>query len=47
MAVAKRSGLRRAKVAIARKSAVVLLSIWRDGAEFRRGVVASVSELGV
>jgi hypothetical protein len=35
MAIAKRSGMRRAKVAVARKLAVVLHSMWRDGTEFR------------
>ena len=35
MGVAKRAGLRRAKVAVARKLAVVLHRIWRDGSEFR------------
>jgi transposase len=35
MAVAKRAGMRRAKVAVARKLAVVLHRIWRDGTEFR------------
>jgi transposase len=35
MAVAKRRGLRRAIVAVARKLAVVLHRIWADGTEFR------------
>ena len=35
--VAKRRGLRRAKVAVARKLGVVLHRIWRDGGEFRWG----------
>lgn len=35
MAVAKRAGMRRAKVALARKLAVVLHRMWRDGTEFR------------
>jgi transposase len=35
MAVAKRAGMRRAKVAVARKLAVVLHRMWRDGTEFR------------
>jgi len=34
MAVAKRAGMRRAKVALARKLAVVLHRMWRDGTEF-------------
>jgi transposase len=35
VAVAERAGMRRAKVAVARKLAVVLHRIWRDGTEFR------------
>jgi transposase len=35
LAVAKRRGLRRAKVALARKLATVLHRLWRDGSEFR------------
>ena len=35
IAVAKRAGRRRAKVALARKLAVVLHRMWRDGTEFR------------
>ena len=35
MALAKRAGMRRAKVAFARKLAVVLHRMWRDGTEFR------------
>jgi transposase len=34
MAVAKRAGMRRAKVAVARKLAVVLHRMRRDGTEF-------------
>ena len=34
MAVAKQAGMRRAKVAVARKLAVVLHRMWRDGTEF-------------
>jgi transposase len=37
MAVARRAGMRRAKVAVARKLAVVLHWMWRDGTEFRWG----------
>jgi len=37
MGVARRSGMRRTKVAVARKLAVVLHSMWRDGTEFRCG----------
>ncbi len=32
--VAKRRGMRRAKVAVARKLATVLHAMWRDGTEF-------------
>jgi transposase len=35
--VAKRRGMRRAKVALARKLATVLHRIWTDGTEFRWG----------
>ncbi len=37
MEVAKRRGMRRAKVALARKLAVVLHRMWLDGSEFRFG----------
>ncbi len=37
MGVAKRAGMRRAKVALARKLAAVLHRMWRDGSEFRWG----------
>ena len=37
MGIAKRAGMRRAKVAVARKLAVVLHRMWRDGTEFRWG----------
>lgn len=37
LAVAKRRGLKRAKVALARKLAVVLHAMWRDGTTFRWG----------
>ncbi|MFH5925615.1 IS110 family transposase, partial [Roseomonas xinghualingensis] len=43
MAIAKRSGMRRAKVAVARKLAVVLLGMWRDGTEFHWGKEAVVA----
>ena len=33
--VAKRSGLRKAKVAVARKLAVILHRMWIDGTEFK------------
>jgi transposase len=35
MEVAKRRGMRRAKVALARKLAIVLHRLWVDGTEFR------------
>jgi transposase len=35
MRIAKRSGLRKAKVAVARKLAVILHSMWVDGTEFK------------
>jgi hypothetical protein len=35
MEVARRRGLRRARVALARKLSVVLHRIWVDGTEFR------------
>jgi transposase len=34
MRLAKRSGLRKAKVAVARKLAVILHRMWIDGTEF-------------
>jgi transposase len=37
MAVAKRRGLKRAKVAVARKLATILHHMWIDGTEFRFG----------
>jgi transposase len=43
MAIAKRSGMRRAKVAVARKLAVVLLGMWREATEFRWGTEAAVA----
>jgi len=35
LAVAKRRGMNRARVAVARKLAIILHRMWRDGAEFR------------
>ena len=35
MAIAKRRGLRRATVAVARKLAVIMHRMWADGGEFR------------
>jgi transposase len=45
MAVAKRRGLRRATVAVARKLAVIMHRMWADGSEFRwsRGDTAAAS----
>lgn len=40
MQVAKRRGMRRARVAVARKLAVILHRLWRDGTEFRFGAEA-------
>lgn len=37
MQVAKRRGMARARVAVARKLAVILHRMWSDGAEFRWG----------
>ena len=37
MNVAKRRGMARARVAVARKLAVILHRIWADGSEFRWG----------
>ena len=37
MAIAKRAGMRRAQVAVARKLAVVPHRMWRDGTGFRWG----------
>jgi len=37
MNVAKRRGMSRARVAIARKLAVILHRMWADGSEFRWG----------
>ena len=41
--VAKRRGLRRAKVALARKLACVLHRLWVDGSEFRFGAEAATA----
>ena len=35
LAIAQRSGFKKAKVAVARKLAVLLYRLWRDGTEFR------------
>jgi hypothetical protein len=41
--VAKRRGLKRAKVALARKLSVVLLRIWSTGGTFRFGKEAATA----
>ncbi len=33
--MAKRSGMKKAKVAVARKLAIILHRMWRDGSEFQ------------
>jgi transposase len=43
MDVAKRRGMKRAKVALARKLAVVLHAMWRDGSKFRWGKEAAAA----
>jgi transposase len=43
MSVAKRRGMARARVAVARKLAVILHRIWADGSEFRWGKQTAVS----
>ena len=35
MAIARRRGLNRARVAVARRLAIILLAMWRDGTDFR------------
>lgn len=37
IALAKRRGMNRARVAVARRLAVILLAMWRDGSDFRWG----------
>jgi len=44
MNVAKRRGMARAHVAVARKLAVILHRIWSDGSEFRWGKQAPSSQ---
>ena len=41
--MAKRRGMRRAKVALARKLATVLHRLWVDGSEFRFGKEAAAA----
>lgn len=43
MAVAKRRGMARARVAVARKLATILHSMWRDGATFHFGTKANAA----
>ena len=43
MNVAKRRGMARARVAVARKLAVILHRMWTDGSEFRWGKQATVA----
>ncbi len=43
MTVAKRRGMARARVAVARKLAVILHRMWADGSEFRWGKEATVA----
>ncbi len=35
LAIAKRRGMNRARVAVARRLAIVLFAMWRDGTAFR------------
>ena len=43
LGVAQRRGMRRAKVALARKLATVLHRLWGDGSEFRFGKEAATA----
>ena len=43
MTIAKRRGMARARVAVARKLAVILHRMWVDGSEFRWGMQAAAS----
>ncbi len=43
MEVARRRGMKRAKVALARKLAVVMHAMWRDGTAFRWGKEAEIA----
>jgi transposase len=43
MTIAKRRGMARARVAVARKLAVILHRMWVDGSEFRWGKQAAAS----
>ena len=43
LAIAQRSGFKKAKVAVARKLAVLLHRLWYDGTEFRWSAEAAVA----
>ncbi len=43
MSIAKRRGMARARVAVARKLAVILHRMWCDGSEFRFGKQAGIN----
>lgn len=43
LAVAKRRGMNRARVAVARRLAIILYSMWRDGMNFRFGADATTT----
>jgi len=45
MRIAKRSGIRRAKVAVARKLAVLMHRMWIDGTEFRWSAKEACSQV--
>jgi len=47
MAVAKRRGMACARVAVARKLAVILHRMWADGSEFRWGRQAAAPAVAV
>ena len=44
MRLAKRSGIQKAKVAVARKLAVILHRMWIDGTEFQWSVKEAASQ---
>ncbi len=46
MSIAKRRGHKKAVVAVARKLATVLHTMWRDGSEFRWSTAADVQPDG-
>ena len=43
LALAKRIGLRRAKVAVARKLAIVMHRVWSDRSEYRWGEITTAA----